>query len=176
MIGLKRGTVNIIEHQPDWEDLAKETITELKRIFKDKAVSIEHVGSTAIKNIRAKPIIDIVVGVSSFTVLSDILSLLEENGYQKEINRFSNDYLYVIENDNIRTHQIHITLYNGLQWHNYVDFTKFMNMHPLKAKEYEELKMKLVNTCNNVQKKYTDEKQEYMNTILEEVRVFAKGH
>lgn len=65
MIGLKRGTVKLWPHQRLWEDVAADMIVLLKLLLNDGAVDIQHVGSTSIQSICAKPIIDIVVGVNS---------------------------------------------------------------------------------------------------------------
>ena len=62
IIGLKRGTVELVEHQEGWEEAGRECIRQLSSILGEKAVAIEHVGSTAIPGIHAKPIIDIAVG------------------------------------------------------------------------------------------------------------------
>lgn len=63
MIGLKKGEIVLCEHQIHWELNAKSTINKLKEILGDIAIDIQHIGSTSIKNIKAKPVIDIIVGV-----------------------------------------------------------------------------------------------------------------
>ena len=62
-IGLKRGTVRLAEHDPEWEQLARETIGRLRCVLGSVAKDIQHVGSTSIPGIKAKPIIDIAVAV-----------------------------------------------------------------------------------------------------------------
>ena len=62
-LGLKRGTAELAEHDPEWEILAAKTINRLWYIFGSIAMDIQHFGSTAIKNIKAKPIIDIAVAL-----------------------------------------------------------------------------------------------------------------
>ena len=57
-IGLQRGAVAVEAHKAEWEAAAKKTIELLKSILKNDAVDIRHVGSTAVKSICAKPIID----------------------------------------------------------------------------------------------------------------------
>lgn len=114
MIGLQRGRVELCEHQNEWCNIAMKTIKEIKNIFGDTALDIQHIGSTSIYNIKSKPIIDIAIGVSSFEGLSEALTYLEQKGYQRRINRFSSDLLYVYEykenNERIRTHQLHILI------------------------------------------------------------------
>ena len=63
MTGLKRGTVMLAPHQEEWTRNAERTIQVLNRLLEPVAVDIQHIGSTAIPSIHAKPIIDLVVGV-----------------------------------------------------------------------------------------------------------------
>lgn len=65
-LGLKRGTVQLEPHDKQWDEIAIQTIKTLKSILGDDAIDIQHIGSTAIPVIKAKPIIDIVVGVTNF--------------------------------------------------------------------------------------------------------------
>ena len=66
MIGLKRGTVKLFNHEKGWELEAQRTIFRLYKILGTVARDIQHVGSTSILAIKAKPIIDIVVAVDDF--------------------------------------------------------------------------------------------------------------
>lgn len=65
-LGLKRGTVQLEPHDKQWDEIAIQTIKTLKSILGDDAIDIQHIGSTAIPAIKAKPIIDIAVGVTDF--------------------------------------------------------------------------------------------------------------
>ena len=72
MIGLKRGTVKLLPHQEAWSQNAEKIIGILKQLLGNIAVDIQHVGSTAVVAIQAKPIIDIAAGVWD---LSEVLPL-----------------------------------------------------------------------------------------------------
>ena len=175
MTGLKRGTVSLSPHDPAWAEQARETIDVLREVFGSAAVDIQHIGSTAIEGIQAKPIIDIAVGVRSMEGLP--LDALRARGFQERHNRFSSNLLYVLETpDSIRTHQVHILVYDSLQWHNYVDLRDYMNAFPEKAREYERLKLRLVKECNNVQTVYTDGKHDYMEVTLAEARDWDRNY
>lgn len=177
IIGLKRGTVQIVPHQEAWAPAAEKIIAQLKGIFGTAALDIQHIGSTAIAGIQAKPILDIAVGTASLEGLEPVLAQLEAAGFQKAHNRFSNNLLYIIQSeDNIRTCQVHILVYDSLQWHNYVDFRDYMNAFPEKAREYEALKARLAQECGNVQTAYTDGKHNYMERVLEEARTWVREY
>ena len=173
MTGLKRGTVRLADHDPVWADWAQETIHVLWEVFGEAAVDIQHIGSTAIEGIRAKPIIDIAVGVNSMEGLP--LERLTARGFQERHNRFSSNLLYVLETEDLlRTHQVHILPYDSLQWHNYVDLRDYMNAFPEEAGAYEALKEKLAAECNNIQTAYTDGKHDYMEETLKKARQYAQ--
>ena len=80
MIGLKTGTVKLVMHQDNWYNEAKRTIKELKDLLGNTAIDIQHIGSTAIASIHAKPIIDIVIGVYRLTNIMSYVDVLGENG------------------------------------------------------------------------------------------------
>ena len=76
-LGLRRGTVQLEPHDKQWDDVAVQTIKTLKSILCDDAIDIQHIGSTAIK---AKPIIDIVVGVTDFERIMSHNEQLQKKG------------------------------------------------------------------------------------------------
>lgn len=61
MLGLKRGTVLLAPHEKEWETFAVETMDRLRAVLGDTAVEMQHVGSTAVPAIQAKPIVDLAV-------------------------------------------------------------------------------------------------------------------
>lgn len=148
MIGLKRGTVKLYPHEKEWETEAQRTIVILKNIFGDTAEDIQHVGSTSVKTIYAKPIIDIAVGVRT---LNDALCLEDEMkkvGFYLRSTELESQLLfaagsYYVGCGDLQTHFIHVTQYGGKAWSDYVLFRNYLNTHIDTAKEYEALKLRL---------------------------------
>lgn len=176
MLGLKGQEVKIFEHQAEWEIAALETIRDLKEIFGDSAADIQHIGSTAVRLIKAKPIIDIAVGVKNLNNIDDAIAMLDNSGrYTKGHNRFSEDLLYFKKNKSgeIRTHQIHILEFDSLQWHNYIDFRDYLNAFPKIADEYEKLKIELAEKHFLNRSNYTDGKADFMKQHLPNARIYA---
>ena len=166
-LGLKRGCVKLMPHQEEWHAIAQDTIKILLDILGGSAVDIQHIGSTAIKNIEAKPIIDIAVGVRRFEDIEPYITVLEENGII--FRGGDNDgQLFVIgdfENDT-RSHHIHVVLYNSKAWNDYIKFRDYLNEYPEKAKEYECLKQFLASEYPNDRVAYTESKHEFISNIL----------
>lgn len=127
IIGLRRGTVKLVEHQEGWKEAGMKYIELLSSILGESAVAIEHVGSTAIPGIHAKPILDIAVGVRS---LDDAMKYKDELALHKIIFRGEDNpgqLLFVIGDDDIRTHHIHFVPWAGEAWQNYIAFRDYRN-------------------------------------------------
>ena len=80
-LGLKRDMVELADHDPEWERNAADTIKRLWDILGSTAKDVQHVGSTSIRHIKAKPVIDIAVLVWSFEDVLALSPVLEENGF-----------------------------------------------------------------------------------------------
>ena len=92
------------------DEIAVQTIKTLKSILGENAIDIQHIGSTAIPVIKAKPIIDIAVGVTDFDRIMLYNEQLQQEGIFYRGSDVEHQLLYVIgdmENDT-RTHHIHI--------------------------------------------------------------------
>ena len=165
-IGLKRGMVAVEPHQQEWEVAAQQTIERLRDLLKDTAADIQHVGSTAIKGICAKPIIDIAVGVRH---LDDILScndILEAGGFVFRGQDLPDQYLYVCGGSDFRTHHIHVVEYGSVLWNNYVNMRDYLNSHEKEAKAYSDLKIRLAEQYPNDRIAYTEAKSKMIDEIL----------
>lgn len=81
MIGLSRGIVKLAPYTDQWKDEFNKEKNLLSLVVGDYVLAIEHVGSTSIKGLDSKPIIDIAMGVKSLNVVNDFRELLESIGY-----------------------------------------------------------------------------------------------
>lgn len=175
MIGLKHSTVELYPHDPQWEENAKDTIEELKKILGDSALDIQHIGSTAINTIKAKPIIDIAVAVDSFESVLKLVPELESHGYYYRPGKTElGDQLlfacgsYYDGSGDMQTHFIHIVRSGSIDWTNYINFRDYLNKRLYTAKEYEWLKEKLVLRYSNEidRRNYTSDKNIFIKDVL----------
>ena len=146
MTGLKRGTVMLAPHQEEWTQNAKRTIQVLNRLLEPVAVDIQHIGSTAIPSIHAKPIIDLVVGVRNLDDIAPYVELLKQHDFVFRGVDVAGQLLFVMGDSekDTRTHHIHVVRWNGAEWNNYINFLDYLNRFPDKAIEYDVCKKKLV--------------------------------
>ncbi len=168
MIGLKRGTVALVPHQEEWEENAENTVRLLKQLLGDTALDIQHVGSTAIFSIHAKPIIDLAVAVHDLNDMLPYVAVLKQHNiiYRGEV--VAGEVLFVMGDDDIRTHHIHIVQWNGAAWNNYINFRDYLNAYPEKAMMYDTCKQKLAMQFSNDRKSYTAGKEEMIQRLLAE--------
>lgn len=175
-IGMKRGTVYLEPHQPEWERAAEETIQTLKNILGSIAADIQHIGSTSIRTISSKPIIDIAVAVNDYELVLNKCDELEKAEIVFRFDERPEQLLFVMgdfEKDT-RSHHIHVVLYGSDEWNNYIDFRDYLNTHIEAAKEYEAVKFRLAEQYPDDRIAYTDGKQEVIDRLLADARVWKR--
>ncbi|MFH1188982.1 MAG: GrpB family protein [bacterium] len=173
MIGLKRGTVKLVPHNPKWTELFEEEKQLLQNTFGDTIIAIEHIGSTAISNIPAKPIIDINLGVASLGIARDMKNQFEKLGYKNRPSaqkQLKWEELYVKGSEVKRTHYVHVTVYGNKQWENDVLFRDYLHKNPVRAKQYAALKERLAAKYADDRKTYTKNKEEFIIETLKMAR------
>ena len=116
-------------HQEEWTQNAERTIQVLNRLLGSVAVDIQHIGSTAIPSIHAKPIIDLVIGVRNLDDIAPYVELLKQHDIVFRGEDVAGQLLFVMgdfEKDT-RTHHIHVVRWNGAEWNNYINFRDYLN-------------------------------------------------
>lgn len=181
MIGLRRGDVRLSEHSKEWEIEGERTVNELRKILGADARDVQHVGSTAIKNIKAKPIIDIAVGTDDFKRILAHEDELLKAGYHYRPNRdmggtqllFASGSYY--DGGDMQTHFIHVVKYNSMEWRNYINFRDYLNACPEIAKQYENVKTGLVEKLGSVGSRndYVDGKSDFISHTLRKATVWS---
>ena len=173
---MKRGTVYLEPHQSEWERAAEETIQTLKSILGSVSADIQHIGSTSIKTISAKPIIDIAIAVNDFDGILSMREELRQNGVIYRFEESPRQLLFVMgdfEKDT-RSHHIHVVLYDSDEWNTYINFRDYLNSNIEAARKYEAVKLRLAEQYPDDRIAYTDGKQEVINKLLEEARVWKR--
>ena len=181
MIGLKRGTVKLVPHNQKWLELFEGEKQLLKNTFGDTIIAIEHVGSTAIPGIPAKPIIDMNIGVESLKIARSMKEKFEKLGYEhrpfvpghtKEDLKWQE--LYVKGPEAKRTHHAHVTVYGNNYWKTDLLFRDHLRKNPARAKQYAELKEELAEKYADDRGTYTKNKEKFILETLEMARKTLK--
>jgi len=167
MLGLKQNTVQLQEHDSTWkDDFLKEKIL-LSEILQKNAFSINHIGSTAIPWIYAKPILDIAVEVVSFDVLDSLSKNFQDKGfYYRPMHDEPGRRLYVKGGEDYRTHHVHFFEKDSKELKGHLFFRDYLIENKAVAIEYEELKKKLAVQFPDDREKYTEGKVEFIKGVL----------
>lgn len=183
MIGSESGTVRLCEHDKQWETEALNTIARLKNILGDVIRDIQHVGSTAIFNIKAKPIIDIAIAVDDFDDVLKCEKQLEAAGfyYRPDSQKTLRNQLlfacgsYYDGSGNMQTHFIHVVLTGSKDWIDYINFRDYLNSTPSVAKEYEKLKLALAAKApvDKGRIHYTEGKRDFIVDTLRKALIWS---
>ena len=168
-LGLERGKTELFPHEKEWEAVAEKAIRILRKLIPE-ARDIQHVGSTAIRSIDAKPIVDIAVALDDVQSVTSHIDELAEYGIIYRGSDVPDQILFIIGEENIRTHHIHIVKWQGKAWDNYIMFRDYMNSHPDKAAEYEKLKKQLASSFPDNRRAYTEGKAGFVEKIITEAR------
>lgn len=134
------------------------------------AAAIEHIGSTAIAGIRAKPIIDMLVGMRALPLTTSIAPF-QALGYEYMESPGDAERL-VFKIRSPRAYHAHVVLHDGSEWRRHVIFRDWLNLHPQWAQDYEALKVELAGRFANDRAAYTEGKTEFVERALLEAAKF----
>lgn len=167
-IGLTRGVLEIYDYQEDYPEIYEKEKAELLKIYKDKIKTIDHVGSTSIKNIKSKPIIDILIQTDD---LDDFKTYTESNveGETYTVKKeptMGGDYLIRKEENGKVKAFIHVYKTNDMNGLTSIMFRDYLNSHEDEKKRYEQLKLELYNKYKNERKLYTLGKDKYIKDVI----------
>ncbi len=136
--------ISLTEHRDCWTEDYQEMEARLRSGLSEiPIVRISHIGSTAIKDIWAKDIVDILVEVSHGESLETAAVAVEKLGFTKmsaSANRYSFNWGYTEKGFAEKVYHLHLRRAGD---NDELYFRDYMNEHPLKAKEYEALKLEL---------------------------------
>jgi GrpB-like predicted nucleotidyltransferase (UPF0157 family) len=118
MLGLKKNLNILVDYDPSWEAAFVEERKRLARVLDEVAKGIEHYGSTAVPGMRAKPILDILVGVSPLDDWAKCKDPLGSLGYDHAANAgVPGHYIFGRGRDSTeRTHLVHVVEFLGEEW------------------------------------------------------------
>lgn len=168
-LGLKNNEVRLIEYSPKWKDefkRSKNLILDHTHIQENR---IEHIGSTSIIGMSAKPIIDIVIGVDDLEKVDKTLFKELENAgfFRLKVNRPNEIVLakFLDESYKVKTHFIHLVEYEKDLWHNLIFFRDYLNSNKEAREKYLDIKKKYVSKSSTGIIDYTNYKENFVKEI-----------
>lgn len=170
---LKKDHVDIVAYNSEWPTIASIEISKLREILpSSKIIDIQHVGSTAIPGMAAKPIVDIQIAVHSLDEMKVIaIPALQKLGYEYWYENPDLERMFFVKGmppfGEKRTHHVHIVEPTSKHWSGKINFRNYLIAHPEVAKEYQDLKIKLAQQYTYDREEYTNAKGEFVNRILQ---------
>jgi len=168
LLGCERYLVRLVPYQPAWAELFQQEAGQLRAALGDRVVRIEHVGSTSIPGLDAKPILDIVVAVRDMSDAGTFEEALKPLGYMHKAENDMPGRLYFPKRlpDDRSTHHLNITELNTECWFTHVAFRDYLREHPEAREEYRNLKLDLVSRHSSDRAAYQEGKAAFIERIL----------
>ncbi|TVX93803.1 GrpB family protein [Paenibacillus agilis] len=173
-------SVILVDYNEEWPKAFGIIESILSKKLNDLALRIEHVGSTSVRGLAAKPIIDVDVVIESMEYLPKVIKKLEELGYVHEgdlgiKNREAfarKDSCVPYSNEGMVKHAHHLYVCNreSEELKRHIMFRDILRKYPLVVAEYTNLKLQLSNTFRNNRQAYTEGKTEFITRTMNEYK------
>lgn len=178
----KADSIELVAYNIRWPKMAELEINRLRETLpKSNILDIQHVGSTAIPGIQAKPIIDIQIAVESLNAIKQIaIDALKKLGYVYWYENPDPGRMFFVKGmppfGKKRSHHVHIVEPTSKHWQEKILFRDYLRSHPDVAREYENLKIALAEQHNYNREEYTNAKTQFINDILQKAKAEPNSH
>ena len=162
--------VRILPYDPSWPQLFEQEKARLHGICPTTFLGIEHIGSTAVPMLSAKPVIDLMAGVSSLARADAIIPILCTNGYttSAEFNATLVESRWLMRHsEGRRTHHLHLVIFEGGEWRNRLIFRDTLRTEAGIRSRYEGLKLKLMKETGADREAYTAMKTDFVKETIQ---------
>jgi GrpB-like predicted nucleotidyltransferase (UPF0157 family) len=164
-LGLPRGTVALVDYDPEWPRLFEEERARLESALGGAIISIEHIGSTAVPGLPAKPVLDVAVSVASLAAVGALVAPLGALGY-RYLGEYGLPGRHFFEKGEPVTHHVHVVEVASDHWRVWRQFRDYLREHPDEASRYADFKRGLAARFASDRDSYTRSKTEFVNEVL----------
>ncbi len=158
----------MLPYSPEWSEAYKREADAIKMVVDNLIISIEHVGSTAVPGLPAKPILDIAIAVKEKSIVSQVVKLLVAAGYV-DMGDQGDEGGYLMTRyaaPDVRICHLHIVAISNFQWRNYIDFRDILRNNPVIRDDYARLKQQLAAQFPNDRESYMYAKYNFIRKTL----------
>lgn len=167
---MKQAPVELSEYNPQWPSMfEEEKFFLIKAIGKWLCGGVEHIGSTAVPGLLAKPVIDIMFGVQTLQESRPAIDLLIKNGYNYFPYKKDVMHWFCKPSDVFRTHHLHLVPYESPLWKERIKFRDLLIYNQKIANEYAALKQDLAICYKCDREAYTRAKWPFIREALGQV-------
>lgn len=158
--------IRLVEYDPEWIARARDELRRLTEALARLAVRVEHVGSTAVPGLAAKPILDLQVSVAAIKPRARYIEPLERLGYLFVPDPESPDFHFFAKPAKLpRTHHVHVCEGGDDHELRHLAFRDFLRAHPGEAAKYAALKHHVAMRHPQDRLAYIGGKGEYMRSL-----------
>ncbi|WP_326691067.1 GrpB family protein [Streptomyces sp. NBC_01795] len=136
--------IHVADYDPSWPRQAATAIDALQAAIPGLFVEIEHIGSTAVPGLAAKPVIDLMAAVHDLTHAAPHQAALADLGFRPHDNGMTDRLLYVRADAGVRSHILHVVTLESWPARNQRIFRDYLRAHPEDATRYAQLKRTVV--------------------------------
>jgi len=160
--------IHIVPYDASWPALFEQERARLADALAEWTVApIEHVGSTAVPGLPAKPVIDIMAPVESLVASRGALPACASLGYLYAPYRSDVMHWFCKPSPAFRTHHLHLVPLSSQMWIEKLAFRDYLRRHPATAAEYAALKHRLARVHERDREAYTDAKGPFIQRVVE---------
>lgn len=161
------GPIVLVPHNPEWSSHFARESAEVAAALGDVLVAIHHIGSTAIPDVIAKPVIDILAVVTDLALVDLRAEALRALNYEAmgEFGIPGRRYFRKSRTEGVRTHQIHAFEVDSHEPQRHLAFRDYLRTHPAAARAYVELKLELRRQFPTDIQGYSEGKTEFVRDI-----------
>jgi GrpB-like predicted nucleotidyltransferase (UPF0157 family) len=169
-LGLTYGTVRLAPSNPQWPEAFQRLAAELRAALGEAAAAVEHVGSTAVPGLAAKPILDVVIGLAPDTDPDRVIATLERLGYQYRGDKGEEGGLLLVLEDRPahRVAHLHLVGHGDALWRRYLTLRDRLRSDPAAKAAYAGLKDHLAARYSEDRRAYTAAKAAFIARLLAE--------
>jgi GrpB-like predicted nucleotidyltransferase (UPF0157 family) len=161
------GTVDVAPYDPSWPRRFEEERALLADVLAAwLAGPIEHVGSTAVPGLAAKPVVDIMAGVRSLKASRPAIDAVGAHGYCYFPYRTDSMHWFCKPSPMARTHHLHLVPFGSVLWTERLAFRDYLRAHADVAAEYARLKRELAERYRFDREAYTDAKGPFVERVV----------
>lgn len=167
-LGLKRGTVRIVSYDPEWPKLFAAEKQRLQVALGGKIGAVEHIGSTSVPGLAAKPLIDMIAEVDNPSIYKELIAPLKKLGYEFMPERVFADRVFFPKGPRAeRTHHLSLVVKNSDSWRRPLQVRDYLRKDPEAREAYQRLKEDLARQYPTDRKSYTSAKGEFIELRLQ---------
>ena len=170
-LGVRHGEVVLRESDPRWKSVFAHQAELLRRTLGDQAIALEHVGSTAVDGLVAKPIVDVGVQIRDDADETTVIATLEAKGYEFRGDQGDAGGLFFVLQDRPprRIVHVHVVRAHDRQWEDYLRIRDMLRTDPRLRTAYGELKRQLARRFPADRPAYTRAKSEFVEEVARPV-------